>query len=152
MKKVVHSRLSDEWRTPYLILDYLAKNGYQFTYDLAANNENSIAPVYCDDFKPGPIWKKISVADFGFIDSIDGLCFCNPPYSKGSYFVKTIYERKCPTIMLLPARTDTRWFHDYIYNKPDVRIEFWKGRLKFSGAKWNAPFPSMLVYMNLKGD
>lgn len=45
--------------------------------------------------------------------------------------------------MLLPARTDSRWFHEYIYNKAEVR--FVKGRLKFGGSKNSAPFPSMVV-------
>ena len=46
-------------------------------------------------------------------------------------------------VMLLPARTDTRWFHDYIYHKAEVR--FIRGRLKFGGCKNSAPFPSMVV-------
>lgn len=46
-------------------------------------------------------------------------------------------------VMLLPARTDTRWFHDYIYGKAEIR--FIKGRLKFGEAKAGAPFPSMIV-------
>ena len=46
---------------------------------------------------------------------------------------------------LLPARTDTQWFHNYIYNKCGVEIEFIKGRLKFGDAKNSAPFPSMVV-------
>lgn len=45
--------------------------------------------------------------------------------------------------MLIPARTDTRWFHDYIYGKAEIR--FIKGRLKFGNAKQSAPFPSMIV-------
>ena len=45
--------------------------------------------------------------------------------------------------MLLPARTDTKWFHDYIYGKAEIR--FIKGRLKFGDAKNSAPFPSMVV-------
>ena len=45
--------------------------------------------------------------------------------------------------MLLPARTDTRWFHDYINKKAEIR--FIKGRLKFGGSNNNAPFPSMVV-------
>lgn len=47
--------------------------------------------------------------------------------------------------MLLPARTDTKWFHDYIYKKKNVEIRFVKGRLKFGGCKNSAPFPSMVV-------
>lgn len=46
-------------------------------------------------------------------------------------------------VMLIPARTDTSWFHEYIYKKAEVR--FVKGRLKFGGAKYNAPFPNMVV-------
>lgn len=45
--------------------------------------------------------------------------------------------------MLIPARTDTRWFHNYILHRSEVRLL--KGRLHFSEAKYNAPFPSMLV-------
>lgn len=62
-------------------------------------------------------------------------------------WVKKAYEeymRGCKTIvMLLPARTDTKWFHEYIYGKAEIR--FVKGRLKFGGAKDAAPFPSMVV-------
>lgn len=46
--------------------------------------------------------------------------------------------------MLIPARTDTRYFHDYIYHKAK-EIRFIKGRLKFGNAKSCAPFPSMVV-------
>jgi site-specific DNA-methyltransferase (adenine-specific) len=45
--------------------------------------------------------------------------------------------------MLIPARTDAGWFHDYIYGKAEIR--FVRGRLRFGRAKWNAPFPSMVV-------
>lgn len=46
-------------------------------------------------------------------------------------------------VMLIPARTDTRWFHDYIYGRAEIR--FIKGRLKFNDGKGGAPFPSMVV-------
>lgn len=48
------------------------------------------------------------------------------------------------TVMLLPARTDTKWFHDYILN-PKREVRYIRGRLKFGKAKNNAPFPSMVV-------
>ena len=48
-------------------------------------------------------------------------------------------------VALLPARTDTRWFHDFIYNKPGVEIRFVKGRIKFSGTTGAGKFPSMVV-------
>lgn len=53
------------------------------------------------------------------------------------------------TVMLLPARTDTQWFHDYILN-PKREIRFIRGRLKFGGAKNSAPFPSMVVVFRPK--
>ena len=45
--------------------------------------------------------------------------------------------------MLVPARTDTAWFHDFIYGKAETR--FVRGRLRFNGSKQNAPFPSVVV-------
>lgn len=75
--------------------------------------------------------------------------FCNPPYGRNiSCFVKKcfdeVYKGRCKCVVLLVhARTDTRWFHDYIYHKAEVR--FVKGRLKFGGMVNNAPFPSMVV-------
>lgn len=45
--------------------------------------------------------------------------------------------------MLVPSRTDTKWFHNWVYGKAEIR--FVKGRIKFGGAKFNAPFPSMIV-------
>ena len=50
---------------------------------------------------------------------------------------------KAKVVMLLPARTDTKWFHDYIYGNCEIR--FLRGRLKFVGAKNGAPFPSMIA-------
>lgn len=50
---------------------------------------------------------------------------------------------KTTVVMLLPARTDTSWFHDYCYGKAEIR--FVRGRLRFGGCVYNAPFPSMVV-------
>ena len=72
--------------------------------------------------------------------------FCNPPYGRElPKWVKKCYEEShhADVVMLIPARTDTRWFHDYIYGKAEIR--FIKGRLKFGNAKQSAPFPSMVV-------
>lgn len=46
-------------------------------------------------------------------------------------------------VMLIPARTDTRYFHEWIYHKAEIR--FIKGRLHFNDSKGSAPFPSMIV-------
>jgi len=73
--------------------------------------------------------------------------FVNPPYSNISEWVAKCYEegRKENTlvVMLIPSRTDTKYFHDYILNRAEIR--FVKGRLKFGSSKNSAPFPSMLV-------
>lgn len=74
--------------------------------------------------------------------------FCNPPYGKNiKEWVKKCYEEsvknKITVVMLIPARTDTAYFHNYIYGKAEIR--FIKGRLKFGDSKNAAPFPSMIV-------
>ena len=77
--------------------------------------------------------------------------FCNPPYGRAiAAWVRKCYEesRKPNTtvVMLIPARTDTSYFHDYIYHKAELR--FIRGRLKFGGSTQGAPFPSMVVVFN----
>jgi site-specific DNA-methyltransferase (adenine-specific) len=72
--------------------------------------------------------------------------FCNPPYNEVNHWVKKCHDESqkgSTVVMLIPARTDTKYFHDYIYGKAEIR--FLKGRLKFGNAKHNAPFPSMVV-------
>ena len=76
--------------------------------------------------------------------------FCNPPYGKAikDWVKKSSEEAKKPgttVVMLIPARTDTSYFHDYIYQKPNVDVRFVRGRLKFGDGKNSAPFPSMVV-------
>ena len=75
--------------------------------------------------------------------------FCNPPYSQVSLWVEKAFNenkhRGIGIIMLLPSRTDTKWFHEFIYTNPRCEVRFLKGRLKFKGTKNSAPFPSMVV-------
>ncbi len=85
-----------------------------------------------------------------------GAVFCNPPYGREiGKWVKKAYDEvavsKYPIVLLLPARTDTTYFHDYIYGKAEIR--FIRGRLKFSDenrmqTNFGAPFPSMVVNYN----
>ncbi len=75
--------------------------------------------------------------------------FCNPPYGKAirDWVFKCWHEAQKPNttvVALLPARTDTTYFHKYIYNRVK-EIRFIKGRLKFGDSKNSAPFPSMIV-------
>lgn len=70
--------------------------------------------------------------------------FCNPPYGPQiGEWLKRGQEAEL-AVYLIPARTDTRWFHELVLPKAN-EIRFVKGRLKFGGAKTGAPFPSMIV-------
>ena len=91
-----------------------------------------------------------------FTPEIDGLkqdwngtCFMNPPYGReiGKWVEKAYNESQKGNVIvaLLPARTDTKWFHDHIYMMYGVEFELLKGRLKFGNSKNSAPFPSMVV-------
>ena len=80
----------------------------------------------------------------------------NPPYGRYTtgLWVKKAYEEHqctgCTIVMLLPARTDTIWFHEYILGKAEIR--FVKGRLKFGDGKSPAPFPSLIAVYGGKSD
>lgn len=85
---------------------------------------------------------------------IVGSVWLNPPYSMLRQFVaKAAEERRkgATTVMLIPARTDTRAFHDHIWDlssnspRPGIEVRFLKGRIRFVGADNSAPFPSMVV-------
>lgn len=74
--------------------------------------------------------------------------WCNPPYGRSDIYR---WVEKCATggaavcVALLPARTDTRWFHDFIYRNPKAEIRFVKGRIRFSGTTGAGKFPSMVA-------
>lgn len=74
--------------------------------------------------------------------------FVNPPYgTEISKWVEKSYREGIKdntlVVMLIPARTDTKYFHDFILHRSEIR--FIKGRLKFGEGNNSAPFPSMLV-------
>lgn len=135
MKSALYSSKSDEWETPEHIFNKL-NNEFKFTLDVAASEELHKCP------------KFYTIADDGLAQSWAGeRVFCNPPYSQISKWVKKCYmehkEHGGLIVMLIPARTDTRYFHEYIYHVAEIR--FIKGRIRFSNAVYNAPFPSMVV-------
>lgn len=129
---------TDMWATPQKFFDELNKE-FNFTLDPCAIPENAKCEKYYTPEDDGLTkdWNNETV-------------FCNPPYGREiGKWVQKCYETKGLVVALLPARTDTRWFHDFIYGKAEIR--FIKGRLKFGGAKWNAPFPNMIVVFNGEG-
>lgn len=137
-KDVLFSRKSDEWGTPKNLFEELNKI-YHFTLDPCATIENH----KCD--------KYFTKEQDGLKQNWGGqIVFCNPPYSNiKEWAKKCVDECLCNNVeivLLVPARTDTKWFHEYIYKKNYTQIEFIKGRLKFNDGENGAPFPSMLVY------
>ena len=138
--RVVFSRQTDEWETPQDLFDKL-NDEFHFTLDPCASDENHKCESY------------FTKEDDGLSKKWGGVVFCNPPYSQIKRWVQKAHEeseRGTTVVLLIPSRTDTRWFHEYIYGKAEIR--FIKGRLHFSGAKYNAPFPSMIVIMRGKKD
>lgn len=134
--EVLYSSKEEKWATPQDFFDKLNEE-FHFTLDVAASPDNAKCPVYFTEEQDGlaQSWEGYTV-------------WCNPPYCrKTGLWVKKAYEEHqrtgCTVVMLLPSRTDVKWFHDYILGKAEIR--FIKGRLKFGGSKNSAPFPSIVV-------
>lgn len=76
-----------------------------------------------------------------------GSTYCNPPYGREitKWLQKAYIEglKGKTVVCLVPSRTDTRWWHDYVMGAQEIR--FLRGRLKFSGSKNSAPFPSAVI-------
>lgn len=144
MNNVLFSTGKDDWETPQ---DFFLKmdNEFHFTLDACANDLNHKCPLYFNEETDG--LKQ---------DWSGHVVWVNPPYSQKvqDKWVKKCFEesKKSVVVMLIPARTDTKRFHKYIYNQPGVEIRFIEGRLKFVGAENHAPFPSMVVIFNRKDD
>ena len=131
----LYSSRSEEWPTPQTFFDRLDAE-FGFTLDPCATPQNA----KCADY---------------FTRSQDGLAqswgrhwvFCNPPYGR----CMREWARKCHraaqagalVVLLAHARTDTRWFHDWVYGKAELR--FVRGRLKFGDGSQSAPFPSLVA-------
>lgn len=132
MNKILFSSNKDDWETPHELFNKLDQE-FHFTIDVCANYDNKKCNRY------------YSKKDNGLLqDWTNETVWCNPPYGrKISEWVKKAKESNATVVMLLPARTDTKWFHKYIYGRAEIR--FIKGRLKFVGSKNSAPFPSMIV-------
>ena len=132
--KTMFSSATDMWATPQDFFDRLNAK-FHFETDVCATNENA----KCDHW---------------FTPEMDGLsrdwrgvCWMNPPYGRGigAWIEKAFSsarENGATVVCLIPARTDTRWWHDYCVHG---EITYIKGRLKFGDAKDSAPFPSAVV-------
>jgi phage N-6-adenine-methyltransferase len=139
MKDVMFSSKSGEWETPQWLYDKL-DDEFHFTLDPCAADENHKCDKYYTKKENGLAqdWK-------------DDIVFMNPPYGRkiGQWVEKAYYDflRGATVVCLLPSRTDTKWWHDYCMKG---KIRFIKGRLRFVGAKYGAPFPSAIVIFQLR--
>ena len=137
MNDVHFSSNSIEWATPKAFFDELNKE-FDFTLDPCCTDENAKCKMH------------YTLKDNGLEQNWGGQrVFCNPPYGRElKDWVRKCYleSRKADTIvvMLIPARTDTEYFHQYIYHKAK-EIRFIRGRLHFNESQNAAPFPSMVV-------
>jgi phage N-6-adenine-methyltransferase len=139
MTVMMGARKDLDYETPRDLFDQL-NHEFHFTVDLAASPENALCPKYysLENSAFGAAWTGESA-------------YCNPPYGRGirDWVEKACQDSKAPAtkiVMLLPARTDTRWFHTSLETVNEIR--FIMGRLVFSGGGGelnSAPFPSMLL-------
>ncbi len=140
----------DDWETPDALFSALDAE-FGFTLDLAADERNHKCARWIGPEGIVPNALAYEIAD-------GEVCWMNPPYSRGlqAQFIHTAANhaagKRVTVVALLPARTDTRAFHWYIWDlekhrpHPWVReVRFLKGRLRFVGAPASAPFPSMIV-------
>lgn len=109
---------------------------FEFEIDLAASEKNTKCEYYYDEEANS------------LVQPWEGRCWCNPPYGRGilSWVSKAAEESAINgslVVMLLPARTDTKWFAAVAESADEIR--FIKGRLHFEGQPANAPFPSMVA-------
>ena len=134
--RTMFSSKSNEWETPQDFYNSLnLKHG--FTLDPCATAESAKCSKY------------YTIEDDGLKQSWGGeVVFMNPPYGREiKSWIKKAYEesRKENTkvVCLIPARTDTKYWHEYCMKAHEV--SFVKGRLKFGESKNSAPFPSAVV-------
>jgi len=126
----------DDWGTPQDLFDKLNRI-HNFDLDVCASDHNAKCKNY------------YTVEDNAFLQEWKGTCFMNPPYGKNiRLWIKKAYEESCKgnkIVCILPARTDTSYWHDYVFKYAE--IEFLRGRLKFvmEGKRHAAPFPSAIV-------
>jgi len=136
INKAVFSSASTEWGTPQDFFKIMDLEYGPFDLDVCASKTNAKVKRYFD--------KAID----GLNRSWKGTCWCNPPYGRDirRWILKSKQQSKkhgSTVVLLLPARTDTKWFHELVLGQ--AYIKFIKGRLKFEGAPSSAPFPSMIV-------
>lgn len=137
INNALFSSTTDMWETPKDLFDKLDEE-FEFQTDVCAIKQNAKCKRFYTPEQNGlkQIWT--------------GVCWCNPPYGRGiEKWMEKAYKSNATVVCLVPARTDTRWFHEFVLGKAEIR--FIRGRLKFGNSKNSAPFPSMLVIYRKDG-
>ena len=139
--KVHYMSKSNEWTTPMWLFKELDVK-FNFTLDPCCTKESAL----CD--------KYYTIEDDGLIQDWGGeIVFMNPPYGRaiGKWVEKAYREslNGAVVVCLIPSRTDTRYWHNYIFPYA-ADIKFLKGRLKFGDGKNPAPFPSAIIIFDKK--
>ncbi len=133
MNPVHFSSETDLWSTPQDFYEVL-NHEFGFTLDVCSTHENAKCVAHYTEQENGlsQVW--------------DGVCWMNPPYGRTiSKWMRKAYESSltgATVVCLVPARTDTAWWHDYC-TKGEIR--FIRGRLKFGNSENSAPFPNAVV-------
>lgn len=124
------SSATDDWATPQDLFDEL-NAVHNFTLDVCASPSNAKCSAYYT--------KAANALEQEWF----GTCWMNPPYGREiGKWMKKAYESGTKVVCLVPARTDTAWWHNYAMKG---EITFLRGRLKFGGHKNPTPFPSAIV-------
>ena len=131
-KSIFLSSQTVEWATDAAFFNQVNRE-FNFTIDVAADSGNAKCERFYD------------IGSDGLLQDWDGeTVWCNPPYGKRiSDWIYKAATSAATTVLLVPARTDVKWFHEIVI--PNAEVRFIKGRLKFGGSKDPAPFPTMLV-------
>ena len=138
VSKALFMSNTDLWATPQAFFDKLNEE-FGFTTDVCALPENA----KCGHF--------FTAEQDGLKQEWRGVCWMNPPYGRtiGLWVAKAAEAARggATVVCLLPARTDTRWWHEHCLG---AEVRFVRGRLKFGGSKNSAPFPSAVVIFRPK--
>jgi phage N-6-adenine-methyltransferase len=150
---LMFSKASDEWSTPQELFDALHAE-FNFTLDAAASSANAKCPLWFGPEMGTPFNDALRIDWWiGYRPDLEAV-WLNPPYSKCREFIaKAALEarRGVKVVCLVPSRTDTRWWHEHVWDadkhqpRPGVEIRFIKGRLKFGNSENSAPFPSVVI-------
>jgi phage N-6-adenine-methyltransferase len=131
----LYSSRTEEWPTPKALFAALNRE-FRITLDPCATRANATCPRYFTKADNG------LAQDWGL-----HTVFCNPPYGRQiAAWVEKCFcaaQAGATVVLLIPSRTDTRYFHDWIYNKAEVR--FVRGRLRYGDGPQSAPFPSLIA-------